>query len=69
MTKQKPKRIGIGLLAGIGSLISTTSLALGLKGNISSIMVGIGGILVLIGLFFSLDPEQKLQILIRNFFN
>ena len=53
MTKQKSKRIGIGLLlAGIGTLISTLSLALGLKGNISSIMVGIGGILVLIGIVF-----------------
>ncbi len=53
MTKQKPKRIGIGLLlAGIGALISTSSLALGLKGNISSVMVGIGGIFVLIGIVF-----------------
>jgi hypothetical protein len=30
------------LLAGIGALISTSSLAIGLKNNISSIMVELG---------------------------
>ncbi|HWQ47773.1 MAG TPA: DUF1673 family protein [Methanosarcina sp.] len=42
------KRIGL-LLTSLGSLVSVSSLALDLKDNVSSIMVGIGTVLFLIG--------------------
>lgn len=42
------KRIGL-LLTSIGSLVAVSSLALDLKDNVSSIMVGIGTVLFLIG--------------------
>jgi hypothetical protein len=42
------KRMGL-LLTSVGSLVAVSSLALDLKDNVSSIMVGIGTILFLIG--------------------
>lgn len=42
------KRIGL-LLTSLGSLVSVSSLVLDLKDNVSSIMVGIGIVLFLIG--------------------
>lgn len=45
------KRIGL-LLTSLGSLVLVSSLALDLKDNVSSIMVGIGIILFLIGVIF-----------------
>jgi len=44
------KRIGL-LFTSIGSLVAVSSLALNLKGNISSLMVGIGSVLFLIGVY------------------
>ena len=44
------KRIGL-LFTSIGSLVAVSSLALNLKGNISSLMVGIGTVLFLIGVY------------------
>ena len=43
------KRIGL-LLTSLGSLVSVSSLALDLKDKVSSIMVGIGTVLFLIGI-------------------
>lgn len=42
------KRMGL-LLTSVGSLVAVSSLALDLKDNVSSIMVGIGTVLFLIG--------------------
>ncbi len=43
------KKIGL-LLTSLGSLVAVSSLALDLKDNVSSIMVGIGTVLFLIGI-------------------
>ena len=43
------KKIGL-LLTSLGSLVSVSSLALDLKDKVSSIMVGIGTVLFLIGI-------------------
>ncbi|HEY3363050.1 MAG TPA: DUF1673 family protein [Methanosarcina sp.] len=42
------KKIGL-LLVSVGSLVSVSSLALDFKDNVSSLMVGIGTVLFLIG--------------------
>ncbi|MPM62109.1 hypothetical protein SDC9_108975 [bioreactor metagenome] len=43
------KRIGL-LLTSLGSLVSVSSLALGLNDNVSSIVIGIGTVLFLSGI-------------------
>lgn len=53
------KRIGL-LFTSIGSLVAVSSLALNLEDDISSLMVGIGTILFLIGVYlqFFSKPAQ-----------